>query len=95
MRRGATADANTFLKEKKVDLIFSVIALILVGVMIFFLVRYSGLRKQNQARPEEYGAAMQELNNAKNEKNALESQIDALLRDIDELNKKITALRGN
>ena len=80
--------------EKKSDLIFAGIALILIAVMMIFLFRYFDLREQNQAQPEEYGAILQDLNDVKEEKNRLESEIDAVTRDLTEISKQITALSG-
>lgn len=95
MKRGKPEPRKAFFKEKKIDLIFSGIALVFLIIMISLLIRYTGLRKQNQARPEEYGTVMQDLNSAKAEKTELESKIDALMQEIAELDKKISALRGN
>lgn len=95
MSHNKKRNSNVFLKEKKVDLVFSGVALILIITMVVFLVHYASLRRQNQAKPEEYGTAMQELNDAKNEKNELESKIDVILQQIQELNRKISSLGGN
>lgn len=95
MKRAKEKKSSEFFKEKKVDLIFSGIALVFLIAMIALLIRYTGLRKQNQARPAEYGNVMGELNDIKTQKTELESKIDAITREINELNKKISALSGN
>ncbi len=95
MTHKKTPEKGTFSKRKGVDFIFAGIALAFLVLMIVLLVIYTGLRNQNQARPEEYGIAMQDLNDSKIQKNDLESQLDAVRREIDELQKQINALRGN
>ncbi len=86
---------NTFKRRKGIDLVFAGVALFFLILMITLLVVYTGLRNQNRARPEEYGTAMQDLNDIKIQKNDLESQLDAVRREIDELQKQISSLRGN
>lgn len=95
MKRGNNTTGSEFQREKKIDLIFAGIALFFLILMIVLLIRYTGLRNQNQSRPEEYGIVMQELNDVKTQKNDLESKIDAILREINELNRKISSLNGN
>ena len=95
MKHGKTGNDMIWNKKKKTDLIFAGIALTFLVLMILLLVQYNKLRSQNQARPEEYGSVMQELNDVKTAKNDLESKIDAALREIGELNKKISSLSGN
>lgn len=95
MNHGKRKSEGEFLHEKKIDLVFAGIALFFLILMIVLLIRYTGLRNENQSRPAEYGTVMDELNDVKNQKNELESKIDAITREINELNKKISALNGN
>ncbi len=95
MKRKKSKFGRAFLREKRIDLIFAGIAFVFLFLTIILLVRYTGLRNQNQARPEEYGMVMQELNDVKTEKSSLESKIDTIKREIDELNRKISSLGGN
>ncbi|MBQ1271894.1 MAG: hypothetical protein IIY12_00135 [Clostridia bacterium] len=95
MKHNQNRSAATFLRKKRTDLIFAGVALFFLILMIVLLVRYSGLRKQNASRPEEYGTVMEQLNEVKTEKSELESKVDALNREINELNKKISSLSGN
>ncbi len=95
MRSQTNKNSTAFSRKKKIDLIFAGIALTFLILMVILLIQFSGLRKQNAARPEEYGTVMQQLNEVKTQKNDLESKVDALMREIDELNKKISSLSGN
>ncbi len=95
MKRGTNRSGSEFLRERKIDLIFAGVALVFLVLMIVLLIRYTGLRNQNQSRPEEYGTVMQELNDVKKQKSELESKIDAIQREINELNQKISSLSGN
>ncbi len=95
MNHKKAPEKNAFTKRKGVDLIFAGVALLFLILMIVLLVIYTGLHNQNQARPEEYGIAMQDLNESKIQKNDLESKLDAVKREIDDLQKQIHALRGN
>ena len=95
MKRTKEITVDAFFREKKTDLIFAGIALTFLILTIVLLVQYTGLRKQNESRPEEYGTVMKELNDTKNEKNDLQSKIDALTREINELNQRISSLGGN
>ena len=94
MRRDKKQSAKFSFAEKKSDLIFAAIALVLITVMVFFLFRYFDLREQNQAQPEEYGAILQDLNEVKEQKNRLESEIAAVTGELEDLNKQISALSG-
>ena len=86
---------GSFIREKKNDLIFAAIALVLIVVTVFLTVQYHSLKKERQNRPEEYGAALQEFNNVRNQKNELETAVDNAERELTEWNKKIAALSGN
>ena len=94
MKRNTTHSGRNFWKEHRTDTIFAAVAAAFLVLMISLLIYYTGLRNQNQAKPEEYGIAMQEMNDIKMKKNELESKISAITREIEELNKKISALGG-
>ena len=94
MKRGKKPSAAEYVKEHRTDAVFAGIALLFLGIMVALLIYYNGLRNQNQAKPEEYGNAMQALSDIKIEKNELESKVEAARRELEELNKKIAALSG-
>jgi len=80
---------------RKTDLIFAIVALVLVVVMAVFLIRYLNLREQNRTPPEEYGIMLRDFDDVKAQKTALEYEIDSLTRELSELNERISSLSGN
>lgn len=95
MRSEHTPRKEKFSASRKTDLIFMAVAVVLVVIMAFFLVRYLNLRQQNQTPPEEYGIVLQDFNEVKDRKIALESDVDSLTKELNELNRKISSLSGN
>lgn len=87
-----TREQKRFRKEKIVDLIFVLIAVVFLAVMIFLLTEYNQLRKVNEARPVEYQQIMDEFTDVKNRKNTLESRIETIRQEIEDMNKKISQL---
>ena len=87
-----TREQKRFRKEKIVDLIFVLIAVVFLAVMIFLLSEYNQLREGNEARPAEYQQIMDEFTDVKNRKNTLESRIENIRQEIEDMNKKISQL---
>lgn len=94
MKRNKRGTSHVSFAERKSDLIFAGIALLLIIIMTVLLFRYLDLRAENRTPPEEYGIAVKELGDVKDQKSKLETEIDEAVRELEELNKKIAALRG-
>ena len=94
MKRSKPHESRVSFAERKSDFIFAGIALALVIIMTVLLFRYMSLRKENETLPEEYGAIVRDLSEAKEQKTKVESEIENAKRELEELNQKIAALRG-
>ena len=81
--------------EKRGDLIFAAIALIMIVIMIAVLIKYTGLRKEKEEMTAGYASVTEELITARQERSELESEIERIKQELNDLNKQISALGGN
>lgn len=95
MQRDNVSFLKQFFKSNRTTVVFGVTAVILIVASVLLLVRYHGLKEMRSDRPEEYGAALQQLDEARDEKTELEKTLDQAKGTLAELTEELSSYEGN